>query len=137
MPLYSGGSEQSVARRGGGKAVVIVDDNALVRKIVGNAFLKNGFSACSEAQNGKEGIEVVKKVKPDLAILDLSMPIMNGLETAVVLRKLFPKLPIILFSMYGSGPIKAEAARAGIDAVISKTDDMPALLDKAHELLHI
>src|SRR6516165_10609876 len=109
MSPYSGGSEQSVGRRGVGKAVVIVDDNAFLRRIVGNAFLENGFSACDEAENGKEGIEVVKKVKPDLAILDLSMPIMNGLETAMVLRKLFPKLTIILFSMYGSGPIKAEA----------------------------
>jgi DNA-binding NarL/FixJ family response regulator len=137
MPQDSAGSDHPDARRGGGKAVVIIDDNASVRRIVGNAFLENGFSACGEAGNGREGIEVVKKVKPDLAILDLSMPVMNGLEAATILRKLFPNLPIILFSMYSGEPIEAEAARVGVDAVVSKTEDMPALLDKAHELLHI
>ncbi|HTP67448.1 MAG TPA: response regulator [Dongiaceae bacterium] len=131
------GNKTSTPHRGEGKAVVIVDDNAILRRAVGNAFLENGFSACNEAENGKEGVEVIKKVKPDLVILDLSMPVMNGLEAASVLRKLFPKLPIILFSMYGSEPIKSEAAHVGVDAVISKTEDIPRLLDKAHELLHI
>jgi DNA-binding NarL/FixJ family response regulator len=120
-----------------GKAVVIVDDNAVVRRTVGHALLENGFRFYGEAENGAEGIEVVKKLKPDLAILDLSMPVMNGLQAALVLRKMFPQMPIILFSLYGDGAVKAEAARAGIDAVISKTADMPVLIDKAHELLHI
>jgi len=120
-----------------GKAVVIVDDNAVVRRTVGHALLENGFRFYGEAENGAEGIEVVKQLKPDLAILDLSMPVMNGLQAALVLRKMFPQMPIILFSLYGDGAVTAEAARAGIDAVISKTADMPVLIDKAHELLHI
>jgi len=120
-----------------GKAVVIVDDSAVVRRTVGHALLENGFRFYGEAENGAEGIEVVKQLKPDLAILDLSMPVMNGLQAALVLRKMFPQMPIILFSLYGDGAVKAEAARAGIDAVISKTADMPVLIDKAHELLHI
>jgi CheY-like chemotaxis protein len=120
-----------------GKAVVIVDDNAAVRRTVGHALLENGFRFYGEAENGAEGIEVVKQLKPDLAILDLSMPVMNGLQAALILRKMFPQMPIILFSLYGDGAVKAEAARAGIDAVVSKTADMPVLIDKAHELLHI
>ncbi len=120
-----------------GKAVVIVDDSAIVRKTVGHAFLENGFRFFGEAENGAQGIEVVKQLKPDLAILDLSMPVMNGLQAALILRKLFPHMPIILFSLYDDGPVKAEAARAGIDAVVSKTEDIPVLIDKAHELLHI
>jgi two-component system invasion response regulator UvrY len=119
-----------------GKAVVIIDDNAVVRRTLGHAFLESGFRSFQEAENGAEGIEVVKQVKPDLAILDLSMPVMNGLQAAVVLRKLFPNMPIILFSLYGDGAVKAEAARAGVDAVISKTEDIPVLIDKARELLH-
>lgn len=120
-----------------GKAVVIVDDNAAVRKTVGHALLENGFRYYGEAENGAEGIEVVKELKPDLAILDLSMPVMNGLQAALVLRKLFPHMPIILFSLYGDGAVKAEAERAGVDAVVSKTEDMPVLIGKAHELLKI
>jgi CheY-like chemotaxis protein len=109
----------------------------VVRRTVGNAFLEDGFGSFAEAENGAEGIEVVKQVRPDLAILDLSMPVMNGLQAAFVLRKLFPNMPIILFSLYGGGTVRAEAARAGVDAVVSKTEDIPVLLDKAHELLHI
>jgi len=119
-----------------GKAVVIVDDNAVVRKTVGRAFLERGFRLFAEAENGAEGIEVVKQLKPDLAVLDLSMPVMNGLQAAIVLRKLFPSMPIILFSSYGDGAMEAEAARAGVDAVVSKTEDIPVLIDKACELLH-
>jgi DNA-binding NarL/FixJ family response regulator len=118
-----------------GKAVVIVDDNAAVRKTVGHAFLEDGFRFYGEARNGAEGIEAIKQLKPDLAILDLSMPVMNGLQAAILLRKLFPSMPIILFSLYGDGPMKAEAARAGVDAVISKTEDIPVLIHKARELL--
>lgn len=125
-----------IGKAGEGKAVVIVDDNAVVRKTVGHAFLEDGFRFFGEAENGAEGIEVVKQLKPDLAILDFSMPVMNGLQAAVILRKLFPDMPIILFSLYGDGPVKVEAARAGVNAVISKTEDMPVLINKAHQLLH-
>ena len=127
---------KSTVKPGEGKAVVIVDDNAIIRKTVGHAFLEDGFRYYGEAENGAEGIEVVKQLKPDLAILDLSMPVMNGLQAAIILRRLFPSMPIILFSLYGDGAMKAEAARAGINAVISKTEDIPVLIDKAHELLH-
>jgi two-component system, chemotaxis family, chemotaxis protein CheY len=120
-----------------GKAVVIIDDNAAVRKSVGHAFLEDGFRFYGEAENGAQGIEVVKELKPDIAIVDLSMPIMNGLQAALILRKLFPNMPIILFSLYDSSVVKAQAARAGVDAVVSKDEDLPVLIDKVHELLHI
>jgi DNA-binding NarL/FixJ family response regulator len=127
----------SMKGSGAGKSVVIIDDSAVVRQTVGHAFLDDGFRFFGEAQNGQEGIEVVKLLKPDLAILDLSMPVMNGLQAAPVLRKLFPSMPIILFSLHGDGPVRAEAVRVGVDAVISKSEALPVLLDKAHELLHI
>jgi two-component system, chemotaxis family, chemotaxis protein CheY len=120
-----------------GKAVVIIDDNAIVRKTVGHAFLEDGFRFFGEAENGAQGIEVVKELKPDIAIVDLSMPVMNGLQASVILRKLFPSMPIILFSLYGNAMVIAQATRVGVDAVISKEEDLPVLIGKAHELLHI
>jgi DNA-binding NarL/FixJ family response regulator len=119
------------------KSVVIIDDSAVVRESVGKAFLDDGFRFCGEASDGAEGIEVVKQLKPDLAVLDLSMPVMNGLQTAPILRRLFPHMVIILFSLHGDGLLKTEATRAGVDAVVSKSEDLPALLEKAHELLHM
>jgi two-component system, chemotaxis family, chemotaxis protein CheY len=135
--VASNGVNNSMSGPGQGKAVVIIDDNAAVRKTVGHAFLEDGFRYYGEAENGAEGIEVVKQLRPDLAIVDLSMPVMNGLQAAVVLRKLFPNMPIILFSLYGNEPVQAEARKVGVDAVVSKDEDIPVLLGKAHELLHI
>jgi two-component system chemotaxis response regulator CheY len=102
-------------KRGVGKTVLVVDDSAFVRKAIENAFLSDGFKTCVETENGKKGIEAAKKCQPDLIILDLSMPVMNGLEAAPVLRNLFPKIPIFLFSLYAKAVSKQDAARAGVD----------------------
>src|SRR5580704_13865466 len=81
-----------------GKAVVIIDDNAALRKTVGHAFLEDGFRFYGEAADGAQGIVVVKQLKPDLAIINLSMPIMNGLQAALILRRLFPRTKTFPFS---------------------------------------
>jgi len=122
-------------KRGTGKTVLVVDDSRFVRKALENAFLSDGFKTCVEAKNGKEGIEAAKKCRPDLIILDLSMPVMNGLEAAPVLRTLFPKIPIFLFSLYAEAVSKQHASRAGVDLVISKNEPLSNVLDKAHEML--
>jgi CheY-like chemotaxis protein len=63
-----------------GKTVLVVDDNAGLRKILASAFLSDGFKTGVEAENGKEAIDVAKQNKPDVIVLDLSMPVMNGLQ---------------------------------------------------------
>jgi len=128
-------TKAEAANRVAGKRVLIVDDNEVIRKILVVAFLSDGFETCAEAQNGKEGINVAKRVHPDLIILDLSMPVMNGLEAAPQLRKLFPKSSIFLFSLYADAVLKENASRAGIDVVISKNEPLDIIVQKAHELL--
>jgi two-component system chemotaxis response regulator CheY len=122
-------------KRGIGKTVLVVDDNAAIRKLLAAAFLSDGFKTCGEAENGKEGIEVAKQIKPDVITLDLSMPVMNGLEAAPRLRKLFPKTPIILFSLYSDSVLKTDASRAGVNLVLLKTEPLSTLVEKAHELM--
>jgi CheY-like chemotaxis protein len=122
-------------KRGVGKTVLVVDDSLFVRKAIESAFLSDGFKTCVEAENGKEGIEVAKQCHPDLIILDLSMPVMNGLEAAPVLRKLFPKIPTFLFSLYAEGVSKEDAFKAGVDLVISKNEPLSNVVDKAHEMM--
>ena len=119
----------------GGKTVLIVEDNATIRKMIADAFLSDGFKTCVEADNGKAGIEAAKRVKPDVITLDLLMPVLNGLEAAPELRKLFPKIPIILFTLYNNGALETEAAKAGINLVLAKSVPLPTLLEKAHELM--
>jgi CheY-like chemotaxis protein len=118
-----------------GKRVLIVDDNEVIRRILTVAFLSDGFESCAEAPNGKEGIKVAQRIHPDLIILDLSMPVMNGLEAAPELRKLFPRSSIFLFSLYADGILKENAAKAGIDLVISKSEPLDLIVRKAHELM--
>jgi two-component system autoinducer 1 sensor kinase/phosphatase LuxN len=65
------------------------------------AFLSDGFKTCIEAENGKEAIGVAKQNKPDVIVLDLSMPVMNGLQSAPELRKVLPQTPIILLLYTG------------------------------------
>jgi two-component system, chemotaxis family, chemotaxis protein CheY len=117
------------------RTVLIVDDNAAIRHLMAKAFLADGFTDYAEAENGKAGIEVAKQFHPDVITLDLSMPIMNGLEAATRLRKLFPETPIILFTLYGDNLLKSDATRFGIDAVLLKTAPLSSVIAKALQLL--
>jgi len=87
--------ERDPKKRGAGKSVLVVDDNAAIRKMLASAFLSNGFKTCGEAENGKEAVEAAKQINPDVITLDLSMPVMNGLTAASKLRRIFPTTPII------------------------------------------
>ena len=122
-------------KRGAGKTVLVVDDNATIRKMLASAFLSDGFKTCGEAENGKEAVELAKQIKPDVITLDLSMPVMNGITAASELRRVFPITPIILFTLYGDSVSKAEASEAGVSLVLQKTVPLSVLVDRAHELM--
>jgi DNA-binding NarL/FixJ family response regulator len=127
--------ERDRKKWGVGKTVLVVDDIVVIRKQLAHAFLSDGFKKCEEADNGEEGIRLAKQIKPDLITLDLSMPIMNGLEAAAELRKLFPKTPLILFSFYDTSLLEGEASRAGTNLVLSKSVDLSKLVNEAHNLI--
>jgi CheY-like chemotaxis protein len=117
------------------KHILIVDDHASMRHTLRTTF--EGISALevSEAVNGREAIEKVSELKPDLIVLDLSMPIMNGLEAAPVLRRMLPAVPIILFTLYANKFLEQEAFSAGVTVVVSKDADVKMLVTQAEELL--
>ena len=120
---------------GVGKTVLVVDDNARIRKLLAVAFLSDGFTTCIQADNGKEAIESAKEIKPDVITLDFSMPGINGLTTAAELRRLFPKTPIILFTLHADSLLRTDASKAGISLILLKTVPLPTLLEKAHQLM--
>lgn len=126
---------QTPAKCGVGKTVLIVDDNTALRNMLAAAFLADGFKACGQAENGKEGIEVAKQIRPHLVILDLSMPVMNGLEAASKIREILPNTPIILFTLFGDSSLESDAYKAGVNAILPKTAQLCTLLQKAHELV--
>lgn len=122
------------SQKRGGKSVLIVEDNAVIRRMIADAFLSDGFIRCGEAENGREGIELAKNFRPDLITLDLSMPDLNGLDVALELRKFLPNTPLILFTLYHSRVLETVAADAGINLVIPKTVSLSTLVEKAHNL---
>jgi two-component system, autoinducer 1 sensor kinase/phosphatase LuxN len=121
-------------KTGIGKTVLVVDDSAAIRELLASAFLSDGYQTCVEAENGKEAIEVAKQSKPDLIVLDFSMPVMNGLQSAPELRKILPQTPIILFTLYAN-VLQTEASTAGINLVLEKGTPLTTLIKRAHELL--
>jgi DNA-binding NarL/FixJ family response regulator len=118
------------------KEILIVDDNATVRKSLRQILEQNSdWKVCGEAVNGREAIEQAQRLRPDLVVLDFSMPVMNGLEAASMLKHMRPALPLVMLTAYKDRFLEEQAHRAGISGVISKGDDMTALMDLACLLL--
>ena len=117
------------------KTVLVVDDNPRIRHMFAAAFLSDGFRTCIEAENGKEGIEAAERIRPDVITLDHSMPVMTGLEAAPVLRRRFPIIPIILFTIFGDSQFIMNASRAGVSLVLPKNVPVSTLVDATHELM--
>jgi DNA-binding NarL/FixJ family response regulator len=119
------------------KTILIADDSDVVRRAVCEAFaLESDFEVCGEAHDGHDAIEKAQRLHPDLIILDLSMPVMNGFEAARVLRDLMPSVPIIMFTLYIDTFVKEKARSAGVADVVSKSEHISVLIDAARRLLY-
>ena len=120
------------------KAILIADDNDTVRRAVCEVFTREAdFEVCGEARDGQDAIEKAQQLHPDLIILDLSMPGMNGLDAAQALRdRLVPPVPIILFTLYDDGFVEERAHSAGVADVVSKSEHISVLIDAARRLLY-
>lgn len=101
--------------------ILLVDDSAQVRANVRSSIEQNtDWTVCGEAENGAIALTLVNTLQPHLVILDLSMPGMNGLETARRISKILPDMLMIMFTMHDASLILKEAQRAGIRHVFSK-----------------
>jgi two-component system, chemotaxis family, chemotaxis protein CheY len=117
--------------------ILIVDDNVYIRRVVCQVFRREvDFEVCGEAENGKQAIEKAQELHPDLIVLDLSMPVMNGLDAARVLKRLMPTVPLVMFSEYSDAFSEQEARSIGISALVSKSEHVSVLVDKARCLLY-
>jgi DNA-binding NarL/FixJ family response regulator len=117
------------------KRILLVDDNALIRGLV-RLYIESrpGFEVCGEAADGVEGIEKGRELKPDLIVLDYSMPRINGLQAAEILHQAAPNTPIILLTIYKDAiPIRL-ARTSGVDSVLSKTEQLTILADEVQRL---
>jgi DNA-binding NarL/FixJ family response regulator len=116
--------------------VLVVDDSPLMRRMVREVLeSESGFKIVGEAQNGREAIRRAKQLKPDLVILDLGMPVMNGLEAAPALKRTLPEVRLILLTMYSDPEVEQTARSAGIDAVVPKDEALEHLVQTARQLV--
>jgi DNA-binding NarL/FixJ family response regulator len=119
------------------KRILIVDDSGTVRYVL-KQFLRNreNVMVCGEATNGFEAIEQARRLQPDLILLDLAMPEMNGAEAASVLKKMMPGTRIILFTMYSENIGRSLTSAVGVDLVLSKPDGIKVLVEAVDGLLN-
>jgi two-component system, chemotaxis family, chemotaxis protein CheY len=102
--------------------ILIVDDSEITRRVVGTILRSRNWTICGEAENGRTGVEKFQKVKPDVVLLDLSMPDMTGLEAAQQMSASNPTIPLILFTILDIEGIGNAAREAGIRAIVPKSE---------------
>jgi DNA-binding NarL/FixJ family response regulator len=111
------------------KFILIVDDNPLVRRCMRDLLEEqSGWIVCGEAENGQDGIDKALELHPDLILLDLVMPVMNGIEAARELKRLMPDTPLVMFTTYNNSHLTREALAVGVAAVAAKSDGAAALV---------
>jgi DNA-binding NarL/FixJ family response regulator len=95
-----------------------------------------GWEVCGEAADGAEGISKALQLHPDLIVLDVSMPVMNGFQAARELQRLMPGIPILIFTNYSNSQIEREAFASGVAAVKSKSESIDSLVVSIEDLLN-
>jgi len=117
-------------------SILIADDNTLIRNGLCNLFGgEEDFDVCGQASNGREAVEKAQELQPDVIVLDLAMPVMNGLDAARVIKRIMPRVPVVMFSAYSDTFTENEARSAGISALVSKLDSASMLVEKCRSLI--
>lgn len=116
--------------------ILIADDHEIMRKALRNLITSHaGWHVCAEARDGREAVAQVKELHPDLIVLDLAMPVMDGMCAAREINGALPHTPMILFTLHASPEVEEEAKRAGIRQVVSKAKDGEDLIAAIEQAL--
>src|SRR6266480_4769141 len=117
------------------KRIVIVDDHPLFRKGLEQLIHSDGaFAVCGEAGSATEAMDVIRKLDPDLVIVDLSLPGANGIELIKNIRAEFPKPPILVLSMHDESLYALRALRAGAQGYVMKQEALANVVQAIHEV---
>jgi two-component system chemotaxis response regulator CheY len=103
--------------------ILIVDDSVTMRRMIDTILRSHsGWTICGEAEDGISGIQKFQELKPDLVLLDFGMPGIDGIEAAAAMFTVNPSVPLILFTVWDLEDLERAAAKAGIRAVVPKTE---------------
>jgi DNA-binding NarL/FixJ family response regulator len=119
------------------KRIAIVDDHPLFRKGLEQLInSEDSFAVCGEAGNAAEAMEVIRKLSPDLVIVDLSLPGANGIELIKNIRAEFSKLPILVLSMHDESLYALRSLRAGAEGYVMKHEAMANVVHAIQEVFN-
>jgi len=120
-----------VAKKG---SILVVDDQLGVRRLLQELFGEEGFDVLL-AGHGGEALELAKRQTPTLALVDVKMPVMDGLETLRALKQVYPDLPVVMMTAVGDGERVAEALKSGALKAITKPFDVFAVRTMVLDLI--
>ena len=114
--------------------VVLADDHALVRQGLRALLEREGFEIAGEASDGQQAVHVVAAVEPDVAILDIAMPVLNGLGAAHELRKAAPQTKVVVLTRHDDDQYVTESIRAGVKGYVLKSQVVTDLVDAVRDV---
>ena len=119
-----------------GKRIVLIDDHPLFRKGLEQLITSSdGFTVCGEAGNAAQGLSALRKLEPDLTIIDISLPGANGIELIKNIRAEFPKLPVLVLSMHDESLYALRSIRAGAQGYIMKQEALESVVRALNEIM--
>jgi DNA-binding NarL/FixJ family response regulator len=116
--------------------VLIVDDHAAIRRgVQGILHSFPEWELCGEADNGQEAVRLAESLKPEIIIMDVSMPVLNGLEATRIIRDAHPETKVLLLTLHSSTELVRSAFRAGARGYVLKSDAEQELVRALHVVL--
>lgn len=119
----------------GKKTILLVDDAAFMRMMLKDMLSKEGYEIIGEAENGIEAVEKFKELSPELTILDITMPEMDGIQTAKAIKEENPNALIVMCSAMGQQAMVIEAIQAGAKDFIVKPFNAERVLEAVNKVL--
>ena len=116
--------------------VLVIDDSPFIFKAVKKALVSHGFEVVGHAENGKLGLEMFEKLMPDVITLDITMPIMDGMETAANLFKKNPNINVVMLSAMGDEVLIESARKIGVKHFLPKPFKAEELLTAVNTMIN-
>jgi DNA-binding NarL/FixJ family response regulator len=117
--------------------ILLADDHDVLRRGLRHLIEEQpGWEVCAEAVDGREAVEMAKKTQPHVAIIDISMPGLNGLETTRQIRKALPRVEVLIFTMHEDEQLVREVLAAGARGYLLKTDASRHIVAAVDALAH-
>ena len=112
---------------GAGVRVLVVDDTDHVRRVVADMLALDGFDVVGQAANGQEAVRLTLELDPHVIVMDLQMPVMNGLEATQAIRAARPEQQVVLYTAYIDAAVEAAAREVGVAVCLGKVEGLPRL----------